>query len=192
MNLTDDIKILVQRYLDGQTSLEEERQLAGYFQSAREIPPEFQDVAAMLSGFNVLKQDKMENPEFELQLDKHLRKSNSKRIIIWSITAVAAALLLLFALKPGMENESPIPNTLNNPQTAFAHAKKALMLASYNLNKGLKPAVEATSVIRKSISKTEPIKRVTLPVTGIKQIQKTAPAVRWVHDFSNIIKKENY
>ena len=51
------IKILVDKYFDGLTSLEEEQELARYFAETDDIPEEYQGVKMMLVSFDTLRQE---------------------------------------------------------------------------------------------------------------------------------------
>lgn len=53
MNETDEIKILVERFFDGTTSLDEENRLYAFFASDG-VPPELEEYREMFCGFSLL------------------------------------------------------------------------------------------------------------------------------------------
>ncbi len=53
MNETDEIKILVERFFDGTTSLDEENRLYAFFASD-DVPPELEEYREMFCGFALL------------------------------------------------------------------------------------------------------------------------------------------
>ncbi len=196
MSSSGNIEDLLQRYLDGETDLREEQQIAEYFQKGGSVPGKFKALAAMFAGFEKMREQRLENPSFEQKLDTLFIKNRVRKLFLWGVTGVAAAVLLFFALKTGLDTgtgtASPAGTEIS-PQSAFANAKKALLLASYNLNKGLKPAAEASAAVQSGISKTEQIDKINLAVTELRHIHKTASATRWLKVFGTAqTKKENY
>ncbi len=89
----DRIKILVDKYLEAETTLDEERELAEYFATTTEIPEEYIPIKAMLNVVGAVKEQKA--PEVA-------RPDRSKRrewLMIGGIgSAVAAAACLVFML----------------------------------------------------------------------------------------------
>lgn len=52
----NEVKILVEKYFDGNTSLEEEKLLSQYLSQCQELPQEFQGVKMMLASLHELKE----------------------------------------------------------------------------------------------------------------------------------------
>ena len=87
------IKILVDKYFDGTTSLEEEQELARALNEYHDLPEEYAAVKIMLSSFATLKEE-TSTPQTETIVEKRSRKwlnINTR----WITTAAAAACIIL-------------------------------------------------------------------------------------------------
>jgi len=103
-------KELIKRYLDAETSVEEERQLAESFADNPPQDKEEEKIAAILAHTNLLAEaDKVEDllPADEIiaeeEFDRIISKSGRRRGIVWGISsamAAAAAILLFLLIKP--------------------------------------------------------------------------------------------
>ena len=97
----DKIKILVDKYFDGITSLEEEQELAELLAMNNNLPEEYLAVKMMLSSF-----EKIGNTTPTKQATLYVEKSPRKRLIInkrWVTSAAAVAGIILgvaILLKP--------------------------------------------------------------------------------------------
>ena len=133
------IKILVDKYFDGLTSLEEEQELARYFAETTDIPEEYQPIKMMLSSFCTLSN---ETPKAEVKAvaeTKHRNIFQLNRKWIAGVAAAAAiligAMIILIPNDNGME--TPIETTpdyvcyvngvkINNDELAYAEANRIL------------------------------------------------------------------
>ena len=101
------VKILVDKYFDGLTSLEEEQELRRYFVQAESIPEEYQVVKMMLGTFDTLSH---ETPNREVNVHAEIKRRNTFRLNMkWvaSAAAVAAAAILVgvaITLAPNSRN----------------------------------------------------------------------------------------
>ena len=59
----DRLKILVERYLEAETTLDEERELADIFAAGEDIPEEYEPVRAMFQTFDAIKEQGAPNIE---------------------------------------------------------------------------------------------------------------------------------
>lgn len=83
------VKILVDKYFDGLTSLEEEQELRRYFAQAENIPEEYQVVKMMLGTFDTLSH---ETPNREVNVHAEIKRRNTFRLNMkWVASAAAAA-----------------------------------------------------------------------------------------------------
>jgi hypothetical protein len=134
------IKILVDKYFDGLTSLEEEQELARYFAETEDIPEEYQVVKMMLSSFCTLSN---ETPKAEVKAvaeTKHRNIFRLNRKWIAGVAAAAAAILIgaMIILIPNDNGmETPIETTpdyvcyvngvkVEDDQLAYAEASRLL------------------------------------------------------------------
>ena len=82
------IKILVDKYFEGLTSLEEEQELARYFAQTEDIPEEYQPVKMMLGAFDTLNH---ETPNREIKVNVETKRRNTFTLNIKWIAGIAAA-----------------------------------------------------------------------------------------------------
>ena len=111
------IKILVDKYFDGLTSLEEEQELARYFAETTDIPEEYQPIKMMLSSFCTLSN---ETPKAEVKAVAETKHRNIFRLNRkWIVGVAAAAAILIGAMIILIPNdnsmETPIETTPHGP-----------------------------------------------------------------------------
>lgn len=92
----------IERFLDGETSCAEERELYSYF-SQSELPPEAEPYREMFAWYASLQQKgESESPAASTDADKHTESDNSKvrilRLRPWQWISVAATIALLFTV----------------------------------------------------------------------------------------------
>ena len=109
-----EVNRLIDKYMDGTTSLEEERQLAIEV-NRPDAPEEWKIVAEMLGELTL--GEALYNEEMAERKQVHIR-----RYIGWSVAAVAACLTLWFVLGKLVPE---IPQQDNTPQIAHQPAQKA-------------------------------------------------------------------
>ncbi|MGI6222094.1 MAG: hypothetical protein ACOYJG_00620 [Prevotella sp.] len=150
----EDIKRLLQKWYDGQTSAEEEKQLMNIMLNTEvdeELKPD-QQLLREIYGNAVpetnLKQRlswQIDNWErFEQQVHRHDRS----KALRW-LGGIAASFVLVASLSAVyISNRTPHPvataqDTYQNPNDAYKETEKALTFFSQKLNKGLKLADDA-------------------------------------------------
>nr|WP_299033495.1 hypothetical protein [uncultured Tenacibaculum sp.] len=116
-----NIEKLLDKYLDGETTLQEEQTLQEYFTS-NNVAPHLQEYSMM---FGYFKQSKDETFTKTIQLKPEKTKKN------WKWLSVAASVVLLFSVFIGNEEYQK-----HQQRKQFAQIKEALQLVSVNLNKG--------------------------------------------------------
>lgn len=150
----NEIKLLLGKFYEGQTTLEEEVNLRNYFLG--------NNVDAGLSEekeFFIACQKAFNPPDIGSDGYKNLKESLSKNIDQWDmvekvsqrkartvsfrwITGVAASLLIVLCFSFYINNyyqkaEQAKQNTYDNPQDAYAETQRALMKFSLSLNNGI-------------------------------------------------------
>lgn len=113
------IKTLLEKYLNAETSLQEEATLKSYFSSGN-VAPEVQEYEAMFSYFNISKAVTLDAP---IQLKT--KKTN------WKWLSIAASVVLLVSVYMGngyLEERKA--------KKQYAQITEALQMLSSNLNKG--------------------------------------------------------
>ncbi len=126
----NDLRILLQKYEEGKTSLEEERDLKKYFNS-NEVPQEFKTYTSLFH-FNV-EANKIEYSK-EIQL-----KSSPKRK--WAFVGVAASILILmsFLFFNDLTNkklEEQNLGTIEDPEQAYLKTKETLQMVADVFSEG--------------------------------------------------------
>ena len=119
-----NIEKLVEKYLDAETTLQEEKILQEYFTSDN-VAPHLYEYSYMFSYF---KQNKDETFTKTIQLKPEKTKKN------WKWLSVAASVVLLFSVFVGKKYDEHLEQ--KQLQEQFAQVKEALQLVSINLNKG--------------------------------------------------------
>ena len=152
---TDELKHLVEKFFDGETSVEEERLLKVYF-SGENIPEQFQEMKAYFTALqNETEQaldDAFEQRVFEKTEEDVPRPGNRKRWIYGVVAAAATVLLLLwFGTKVFSTKEEY--GTIKDPVLAFNETRKALDLAAVEMNKGMSPAEQTVKTVDDNLKK---------------------------------------
>lgn len=134
---TDDIKQLLQRFYNGQTTLEEEQQLMLFFQD-EQVPDELQADRALFQQYLSLKSEKAPLPAaLEQRLECRIDAWESNRRTVSSgqhrkwywISGWAAALILAIGI--GFHQTRPhtdveMRDTCETPEQAYAETRRAL------------------------------------------------------------------
>lgn len=121
-----NIKELLQKYFEGETSIQEEKKLKSYFTS-KNIAPELMQYQYMFGYFS-------EEQQTETQKEFVLKQKNTKKWLwmVASVLIVAGIGLTLLKQPKNSENLG----TFDNPEIAFEETQKALQLVAENLNRG--------------------------------------------------------
>lgn len=134
------IRELLDKYLEGLTSLEEERILARYFEK-EDVPREFKSEAEWFrnASNNKIPDGDILNLEKEMSqwVDSQDRNERQIRFRSWTIGIAAGLALLIgatFFIQHSRNNK--LRDTYQDPQIAYLEAKKVLMYVSQTLNKG--------------------------------------------------------
>jgi hypothetical protein len=138
MNL-HEIELLLQKFFDGETSLEEEKQLKDFF-TRGDIPMHLQPMAGYFHFIGREREMELNSSplgRISSEESKVARLLDFKRPWIYWASGVAASILILIAVFVKFDPFSPrIENTYQDPQTAYLEAKKILYFVSDKLNKG--------------------------------------------------------
>lgn len=125
-----NIESLLEKYFDGETSIEQEKQLTNYF-SSDNVAQHLQQYQPMFKYFENEKQTTF-NQEIVL-------KSNKK--IVWFSLAASVVLLAgigtFYLMNNKQANLEESLGTYKTPEIAFAETQKALQMLSSNVNVGI-------------------------------------------------------
>lgn len=140
------IEQLLEKYWDGDTSLEEEQALQLFF-SEEEVPDHLQGVATLFRTFQTDRQFKTLDDSFDEALIHKIEKSGSAWNVR-SILRIAAAITLLlasvFLVKDHLREEAGnstevtevMTSTQEDPKLAYEQTRQALLLISSMMNEG--------------------------------------------------------
>jgi hypothetical protein len=124
------IETLLEKYFEGQTSIDEERELGAYFSSS--------DVAQHLKQyqnlFNYFSTSRSEESQKEFKI------KTKKTKMFWLSVAASASILIgtgAIIYSNTTNNASNDLGTFDNPEVAFKETQKALQLLSKNVNVGI-------------------------------------------------------
>jgi len=133
------IHILLQKYFDAESTLDEENELINYFNSG-EVDHELKSYVPLFSGMKELSVN--ENEELGDDLMNYILESEHKEKLkyrwMWQIvTGVAAAVILVMMAVNFSSNQSQWEDTFTDPKQAYAEASKTLEFVAGKYNKGL-------------------------------------------------------
>ena len=139
------IEALIEKYYNGETSLEEERKLQWFFQT-QTVPERLKPEAEMFRYYYLRKGE--ESPgNLNKKLGDLIDQQSQKRILFSSarsfywISGVAASILILVGLWLGFNtnmfnNQQAYQDTFEDPQLAYLETKRVLFMVSDKLNQG--------------------------------------------------------
>jgi len=170
MESITEIRKLLDRFYLGETSLEEEKILQEYFSSAsiaEELMPDRDLFRSLGNATDSVSVPEGLNQKILDVIDRQEKKVvRTRRISVFSLSGLAAGLLVVIALYVGYFNENPtrlasnqMADTYEDPQDAYEEARRTLAYVSAKLNTGtselehVKKASKATSDPLKSLSK---------------------------------------
>jgi len=154
-----NIKSLLEKYWEGETSLNEETTLFDYFNS-EEVATELKVYQPMFQYFKSEKSSRIENEDFETRLLAELEAStivpmrSRRRGIVRTLGRIAAVALLLLTAYIGYQQLSPtgtngvteeylaFEDLSKEEQQAYETTKSALLFVSAKLNKGTRIATD--------------------------------------------------
>ena len=134
------IRELLDKYLEGNTSVEEEQKLKDFF-SQKDIPKEFRAEAHWFNHINAqtISEEEIRSLEGDLSnwVDTQEATKKSIRLRSWIISIAAGfAILVSISLFIKYKQADTLKDTYEDPQIAYLEAKKVLMYVSETLNKG--------------------------------------------------------
>lgn len=171
-----DIKLLIEKFYNGETSKHEEQLLKDYFDQ-KDIPEKFLDTKEYFNFLQkeaALELDDTFDEKFfkKAGLDEH--STNSKRIWMYRISGIAATILVFVLVWFGTELFHPkeVYGTISDPAIAFLKTQKAMDEVSKKMNKGLKPVEKTVKTIDDNAKKVGELKKMNKALENTKSIHK--------------------
>jgi hypothetical protein len=181
MNL-HEIDKLLEKYFEGETTLQEESRLRNFFTSGN-VPERWKSMekyfTCMILESNLeLPDDNFDDKVLaEVKEDKISVLTDIRRPWIYWMAGVAATALILIAVFVKFDPFSKsIENTYNDPEVAYMEAKKILMYVSAKFNQGT--------------SKLEPVTALEAGLTELKPVAAYNKVVNEVNRLTEVEKVE--
>lgn len=128
-----NIEILLEKYLDGETSISEENELRKYF-SLTDISPHLMEYKPMFAYFSSAREQKLEN-----ERPIKSKKSNA----IWF--SIAASVVIMLGVATYMHFDNKVADqelgTYGNPKVALKETQRALAMLSNHVNTGIESVI---------------------------------------------------
>ena len=121
-----NIKQLLEKYFEGQTSIQEEKELKNYFASEN-ISPELMQYQDLFAYFS-------EEQQTETQKEFVLKQKTQQKWLWMAASAIIVLTIGFTFLKQPIASDDL--GTFDNPEIAFEETQKALQLLAENLNRG--------------------------------------------------------
>ncbi|MEN8157600.1 MAG: hypothetical protein ABFS10_11675 [Bacteroidota bacterium] len=148
MESLEKIGLMLERFYQGETTLEEEKLLQDYFSSTtvpEELLPDrelFQNFAS--TGGSVPLPGDLNKKILNTIDREERREERTKRISLYSLSGLAAGLLALIAVylfflrtdRPALFASQQVMDTYEDPMDAYEEAKRTLAYVSVKLNQG--------------------------------------------------------
>jgi hypothetical protein len=179
MESIKDIRKLLDRFYLGETSLEEERYLQDYFSSPG-IPEELMPDRDMFRALGTAGESVQVPEDLDQKIlnviDRQEKKVvRTRRISVFSLSGLAAGLLVVIALYVGYFNDkgsgqlaaSQLTDTYEDPKEAYEEARRTLAFVSAKLNTGTS---ELEHVAKASKSASDPLKSLSKINKGSKEL----------------------
>ncbi|HZL12429.1 MAG TPA: hypothetical protein VFC65_20780 [Prolixibacteraceae bacterium] len=133
------INILLQKYFDAETTINEENELITYFNSAK-VDEELKSYVPLFSELKDLAVS--DNPELGDDLMNYILESEHKEKLkyrwMWQmVTGVAASVILVMLAVNFFSNQNQWKDTFTDPNQAYAEARKTLEFVAGKYNKGM-------------------------------------------------------
>ena len=175
MDNINNIKQLLEKFYEGQTSLEEESHLKEYF-AGDSIPEGLLEDKELFVSMDAA-DDQVQIPgDLNTRLittinEAERKETRVKRINLYSLSGLAAGLLIIFTVYITFLRENPADvlaeYTIQDEDVAYAEAKKALMYVSAKLNRGT-AELEPLQTVNRSLNSMTPLRKLS---SGRKELQ---------------------
>jgi len=140
-----ELRILINRYLEGLTDTREEEKIRSYFREYRDIPKDLESFRELFHFYGQQRGERSQLVFEDLKNTKvrHLHRSGAAKRRRFRVLAVAAGLLLLagiFFIHQQEQGEKVYAvingQPVTNQQKAYQETRRALQMVSSNFNHG--------------------------------------------------------
>jgi hypothetical protein len=148
----NQIKQLLTRYFEGETTLEEEKMLREYFTGEGEIPADLVTSGRSFMLFKTAAGYKPDVSELESRLsalidDQTVAIHPASKRTLYRFLAVASIALLIGISGLFIYRGQNVPrDTFSDPVAAYSEAQRTLLYISDKMNQGMKPLSHITAI----------------------------------------------
>ncbi len=188
------IEQLIEKFYNGETSIGEERLLENYF-SQKNIPASLEAERDIFRFYSSSRNEQLPDDQLKEKIIRAIESeggdlSGKKRRMIYTVTGIAASILLLigsyFILLspsgPGIAL-SKYKDTYDNPEIAYMETHKALLYVSGKLNEGTSKLDNLTK-FEKGTKELDNLKLMNKGTSGIYSISLFGKGVEEMHHLS--------
>jgi hypothetical protein len=182
---TQEVKQLLQRYFDGESTLTEERMLETYFRSGK-VAKDLREYTGFFSGLAELSEsineDNIEQEILEFIQEKEVKEKQGRHWLWQTVTGIAASVILVVGgmlLYQQQEQSQQFKDTFDNPEIAYAYFEQTMGYMSSKYNKGL----NAISGFDKLQAAARPLQKGMEPVNQYMEIVQAMS--RWEPESEN-------
>ncbi len=138
MTNNEYINNIIELYFNGESTIEQDKELFQYF-SSDDIDPQFNEYKEIFCGICNLKNQKISIPDnLEDELNTIIDKKSKNKFYLFSLSAaiasVAAIIIIVFTLTSGYDTPK---DSFTDPSLAYNEMNKALELLSDSMKKGI-------------------------------------------------------
>lgn len=176
MNL-QKIEQLLEKFFNGETSLEEEKLLRKFFSSG-EVPPKWQGIADYFAFLREERSLSLDQADFDSRIEENIGESRISRLMdlrrpwIYWAAGVAASILVLVAVFVKFDPfPGKIANTYDNPQVAYVQAKKILGFISSKMSKGTEN-LQTIEKFSEGLKDVQPVATFSKSMDGINRVSE--------------------
>ena len=167
------IEELLNRYLEGESTLEEESLLKEYFSQA-DLPQEHRGLQEMFRYFVQANQEAAPTFDMEHALNTAIEhnwkletRNRFRHVIAWAGSA-AAVLAISFGVYQHLNKpEAIVKDTFNDPKLAYFETKRVLMLVSRSMNRNT-ASLKYLSKVDESFNHMKKITEIDKVVNSVK------------------------
>ncbi len=165
---TKEVKRLLQRYFNGESSHQEEQALENYFRSGK-VAEELKYYKSFFVGISELQEIGKDDPHIEEEvmdfiLEQESGEKSKYRRLWTTVTGIAASIILVVG---GMlfyqQQDQQFEDTFENPEVAYNYASHTLQYVSAKYNKGLRELQN----FDKLETASKPLKKGVKPVNAV-------------------------
>jgi hypothetical protein len=150
---TSEVKTLLQKYFEAETSLQEENQLKEYFRQT-ETAPELEMYREFFDGMTTEAMSErdmvLENEIMDYILEKESGSKSRYRQMWLTVSGIAASLLIAVSGMLYYQQQQSFRDTFTNPDEALAYAQETLQFISSRYNQGMS-ALEPVQTVHNAV-----------------------------------------